>query len=309
MPCKRKAFLLGKKNHIKDCASDRVFDIFNKLVMGLLIIIVGYPLLVVLSSSFSDPVSVAAGKVNLLPVNFNLDGYRAVLHHNRIWTGFGNSFFYMIVGTAINLVVTILAAYPLSRRDFAPRRFLNFMYAFTMWFSGGLIPSYMLVRNLGMYNTRWALLIPALMSVWNMVLVRTYFQDSISESLFESARLDGCSDTAYLIRIAVPISKPVIAVIAMYYAVGHWNTFFGAYIYLQDQSLHPLQIVLQEILLLSQMQEVNGIIPSGSDVNLQQMSELLKYALAVVASIPMIVLYLLAQKHFTKGIMVGSVKG
>lgn len=300
---------LRRRNRIKGCFADKVFDVCNFLILAFVLFIVAYPLLIVLSSSFSDPVAVSAGKVRLLPVDFSLLGYDAVMKYKRIWVGVGNSFFYMIVGTAINMVCTVLCAYPLSRRDFAPRKFVNFMFAFTMWFSGGLIPAYLLIRNLGLYDTRWALLIPGAVGVWNMILVRTYFQDSISESLFESARLDGCSDITYLLRIAIPISTPVLAVVALYYAVGHWNTFMGAYIYLQNQQLQPIQIVLQEILVLSQMNEVNVTVPSAMEVNAQQMSELLKYALAVVASVPMVVLYLCAQKYFTKGIMVGSVKG
>lgn len=298
-----------RKNRIKGTKGDFVFDIVNTFLLFLVLVIIGYPMLVVISSSFSSPEALMAGKVRFLPVEPTLMGYEAVLQHKQIWVAFGNSAFYMIAGTAINMVITVLAAYPLSRKDLPVRNFISLMFAFTMWFSGGLIPSYLLVRNLGMYNTRWAMLIPCAMSVWNMVIVRTYFQDSIPESLFESARLDGCDDFRYLLKIALPISKPVLAVITLYYAVAHWNVFQSAYIYLQKPDLQPIQIVLRDILLLSQMQDLNTEMLDSGNSNAQQLSELLKYSLVLVSSLPMILFYLLVQKHFTKGIMVGSVKG
>lgn len=296
-----------RKNKIKGCFADRVFDGINTSLLILILILVGYPLVIALSSSFSDPSALLSGKVWFYPVKFTFAGYEAVIKHKQVWTGTLNSAFYTIVGTAINMVVTVLAAYPLSRKDFAPRKFFSLMFAVTMWFSGGLMPLYLLVRDLGMYNTRWALLIPSAMSVWNMVIVRTYFQNSIPESLFESAKLDGCDDVRYLLSIALPISIPTLAVVTLYYGVAHWNTFQEAYIFMQKQYLQPLQIVLREILLLSQMQEVS-VDATASEANAQQMSELLKYSLVVVASVPMVILYFLVQKYFTKGIMIGSVK-
>lgn len=296
------------KNHIKDCKIDKCFDVLNFVILAMVFLVTVYPLFVILSSSFSDPMALTTGKVKFLPVGFNLEGYKAVMEHKRIWSSAGNSIFYTVVGTAVNMVMTIIAAYPLSRNDFRPKNFLALMFAFTMWFSGGLIPAYLLVRDLGMYNTRMAMIIPGALSVWNMIIVRTYFQTSISQELFESARLDGCDDIRYLLDIALPISKPVLAVVTLYYAVGHWNSYFGAYIYLQRQDLHPLQIVLRDILLLSQMQDmsINNLDP---DNNAQQMSELLKYSLVIVSSLPMTIIYLLTQKYFEKGIMVGAVKG
>lgn len=296
------------KNHIKGCFSDKIFDVVNSILLFVIFALVGYPLLIVISSSFSEPTALLTGKVWLLPVNPTLAGYKAVMAHDQIWTGIFNSVYYTVVGTAVNMVITVLAAYPLSRKDLAVRNVVSFMFAFTMWFSGGLMPTYLLVRDLGLYNTRWALIIPGAMSVWNMIIVRTYFQNSISESLFESARLDGCDDFKYLLRIALPISMPTLAVVTLYYAVAHWNVFTSAYIYLRDPALQPLQIILREILLLSKMQEVSVEATAG-ETNAQQMSELLKYSLVIVASIPMVILYLLIQKHFTKGVMVGSVKG
>ncbi|MBE7035905.1 MAG: carbohydrate ABC transporter permease [Ruminococcaceae bacterium] len=300
--------IVNKKNRIKGCFADKVFDVLNTIILFIIFLLVGYPLLIVLSSSLSDPTELLAGRVWLYPIKPTIAGYAAILHHKQIWVGVSNSVFYTVVGTAINMVITVLAAYPLSRKDFAPRKFISLMFAFTMWFHGGLMPTYLLIRDLGMFNTRWALLIPTAMSVWNMIIVRTYFQNSISESLFESARLDGCDDFTYLLRIALPISMPTLAVVTLYYAVAHWNVFTAAYIYLRKPELQPLQTVLREILLLSKMSEVSVDATAG-DANAQQMSEILKYSLVVVASIPMIILYFLIQKHFTKGVMVGSVKG
>ncbi len=289
---------------------DKMFDILNTAVLVLIFIILLYPMLIVFSSSFSSPQALMAGKVKLLPVDFTLMGYSAVLQHKQILTGFFNSAFYMVFGTAINMVVTVMAAYPLSRRDLWGKGFISFIFAFSMFFTGGLIPTYLLVRDLGMIDTRWALLIPCAMSVWNMVIVKTYFQNNIPESVFEAAKIDGCSDVKYLIRIAIPISKPVLAVIALYYAVSHWNVFTSGYIYIRNPELQPLQVVLRDILLLNQMQDMTSVEQlDASTQNAQQLSELLKYSLIIVSSLPMIILYAFTQKHFTKGIMVGSVKG
>ena len=295
-------------NRIKDCTSDKIFNVVNILLLGFILIVIAYPLLVTVSSSLSSGEALMSGKVWFLPVDFNFEGYKVVIKNHQVVTGLTNSVIYTVTGTLINMFVTILAAYPLSRKDFRPRTFINLMFAFTMWFSGGLIPSYMLVKDLGMYNTRWAIIIPGAMSVWNMILIRTYFQNSIPESLFESAKLDGCDDFNYLVRIAIPISLPVIAVVTLYYTVANWNNFFNAYLYLQDAELKPLQVVLRDILLLSQMDDLaaDGATESAK---LQSLNEVLKYSLVVVSSLPMALLYVATQKYFTKGIMVGSVKG
>ena len=226
--------------------------------------------------------------------------------------GLYNSVFYTLVGSVINIVVTVLAAYPLSRKDFRPQKFASLMFAFTMWFSGGMIPTYILVRDLGMINTRWAMLIPTLFGVWNMVIVRTYFQSSIPESLFESAKLDGCDDWKYFSKIVIPLSKPTLAVVTLYYVVGNWNSFFNANLYLQSSNLKPLPVVLRDILLLSQTNDIASEVVSStndSTASLQELNVLLKYSLVVVSSLPMAILYVFTQKYFTKGIMVGSVKG
>lgn len=287
--------------------ADKSFDILNIGVMVLILVVTLYPLIVVLSSSFSSAESLLAGKVSFLPVDFTFDGYSAVFKNQAIWTGLWNSTFYTVVGTSLNLIFTVLAAYPLSRKDFAMRGFVSFLFAVTMWFSGGLIPTYLLIRDLGMINTRWALLVPSAMSVWNMIILRTYFSSNIAGEMLEAAKIDGCDDYRYLFTVAIPLAKPAMAVVALYYAVANWNVFTSAYIYIQDQDLFPIQVVLRDILLLSQTQEMAG--DAASETSAQLLSELLKYAVVVVASLPMLIIYPFVQKYFVKGIMIGGVKG
>lgn len=286
---------------------DKSFDVVNFIMMTAVFVITVYPLIIVVSSSCSSAEALMAGKVRFLPVDFTLDGYKAVFANKNILTGLENSIFYTVVGTFVQMTMTILAAYPLSRNDFKLKGIISLLFALTMWFSGGLIPTYLLVRNLGLFNTRLALILPSAFSVWNMVIVRTYFQSNINAEMLEAAKIDGCDDFRYLWQIAIPLSTPVIAVIALYYAVANWNVFQQAYMYIQDQNLFPIQVVLRDILLLSQTQELSGDVASGTNARL--MSELLKYAVVVVASLPMVIVYPFVQKFFVKGIMVGGVKG
>lgn len=289
-------------------AGDIIFTIliYAFLVFSLLIVL--YPLLFVVSASISEPRAVMSGKVWLLPVNPTFMGYQAVFKNPNILTGFANTLFYTVVGTVVNIFLTVLAAYPLSLKEFRIRKHIMSLLVFTMLFSGGLIPSYMLVRNLGMVNTRWAMIIPAAMSVWNVILTRTYFQTTIPEQLRESAKLDGCDDFRYLYKILVPLSGPIIAVVSLYYAVDHWNTYFDALIYLQSGKLYPLQIILRDILILNSVKAEMTIEVDKLARTLGLMS-VVKYALIVVASVPILVLYPFIQKYFIKGVMVGSLKG
>lgn len=301
---------LGKsfKKWSKEPLSDRIFDICNHLLMLFMLLVTAYPVLIVVSSSVSNPYSLMAGEIWLFPKGFTLDGYRAVFVHDEVWSGMMNSAIYTVAGTVINMILTVLAAYPLSRRDFTLRRPISLLFAFTMWFTGGMIPLYLLVRNLGIYNTRWAMLLPGAMSIWNMVIVRTYFQSNISGEILESAKIDGCDDFRYLASIALPLSLPALAVVTLYYLVAHWNQFFQAYLYLQNKELFPIQVVLRNILLLSQTDNM-AVEASDAAATAQLMSEVLKYSLVVVASLPMIFVYPFVQKYFIKGIMVGAVKG
>ena len=293
---------------VKETKSDHFFDITVYTLLTVVFLAVIYPLIYVVSASFSSPVAVLSGRVFLWPVEPGLDGYEAVFQSRVIWRAYGNTFFYTGFGTLINVVLTILAAYPLSRRDLVGRDLVMFFFGFTMFFGGGIIPLYILVRDLGMVNTRWAMLIPNAMAVWNVILTRTYFQSTIPGELLESAQIDGCSNSRFIWSVVLPLSKPIIAVIALFYGVMHWNTFFHALIFLRDSRLYPLQIVLREILIQGQVDNTMMM-----DIEQQQqremLSALLKYALIVVASVPVLMIYPFVQKYFVKGVMIGAIKG
>lgn len=280
----------------------------NNLFLAGWLVVVLYPLLYVVNASVSDPAAIMTGQVRLLPVGFNLAGYEAVFKSRQVWTGYYNSIIYASVGTVINVVLTIMVAYPLSRPDFRGRNVIMFMITFTMLFNGGLIPTYLLVRDLGMVNTRWAMLIPNAIAVWNVIITRTYFQATIPKELLESAHMDGCSNVRFISAIVLPLSRAIIAVIALFYAVSHWNAFFNALIYLRDQRLVPLQIVLRSILLMNQV-DPEMMTDVDRAQGLEFLAEMLKYSLIVVASAPVIALYPFVQKHFVKGVMIGSIKG
>lgn len=294
-------------NGIRDTTTDRIFSIINYVVLSFLLIIFLYPLIYIVSSSFSSTDAVLSGKVWLWPVDFSLEGYKAVFAYKQIWTGYGNSLFYMIVGTFINITITILAAYPLSRKDFYGRNFFMFLFLFTMLFNGGLIPNYLLVKEIGLLNTRWALIIPNAMSVFNVIITRTYFKMTIPDELHEASKIDGCSDFKFLWRIVLPLSGPIIAVMALFYAVGHWNSFFNALIYLRDQKLFPLQLILNNILVQNEV-DPEMMMDIEHQASITGLRELLKYSLIVVASLPVLIIYPFVQKHFVKGVMIGSLK-
>ncbi|SHE14735.1 Inner membrane ABC transporter permease protein ycjP [Chlamydia abortus] len=292
---------------IKETGLDKLFTIANYLFAGILLLLVLYPLVYVLSASFSSPESLMGGRVWLFPVDIGLAGYKAVFEYKGVWIGYSNSLFYTVAGTVINVVMTIAAAYPLSRKDFYGGRTIMLIFAFTMIFSGGLIPNYLLVKELGLLNTRWALLIPNAMSIFNVVVMMSFFRSNIPAELLESAKMDGCSNFRFLLSIVLPLSGAVIAVITLFYAVGHWNSFFDALLYLSDKNKFPLQIYLREILLLNTTSDITLNVDEESK-NFY-LSELLKYSLIILSSLPMIVLYPFVQKYFVKGVMVGSLKG
>jgi putative aldouronate transport system permease protein len=295
-------------SNIKESGGDRLFTACNNLILWLLLIMVLYPLIYIVSASFSSAHAVLSGEVWLWPVNPTLAGYEAVFKHNLIWSGFSNSIYYTVVGTLINVIMTILAAYPMSRKDFYGNNIFMFLFLFTFMFSGGLIPTYLLVRDLGMLNTTWSMLLPGALGVWNMIITRTYFQTTIPEEMLEASQIDGCTDFQFLWKIVIPLSGPIIAVITLFYAVGHWNSYFNALIYLKSQEAYPLQLVLRDILVrnevdLSMMTDVQGA------AEREGLRELLKYSLIVVATVPLLIVYPFVQKYFVKGIMIGSLKG
>lgn len=291
----------------KDSLADSVFYLVNGGFLVLILLVVAYPLIYIVSSSFSSTSAVMAGRVWLLPVEPSLAGYRAVFKNSDILTGYANTFFYTIAGTALNVVITIAAAYPLSRKDFKARGPLMFLFAFTMFFSGGIIPTYLLINNLGLINTRAAMIIPGALSVWNMIIVRTFFQSNIPDEMLEAAHLDGCSDFRFILRIVIPLSGAVIAVITLFYAVAHWNAYFTALIYLTNKKLYPLQIFLRQILILN---TIDANMTNLEDIEAKEgLRELLKYSLIIVSSLPVLCIYPFIQRYFVKGVMIGSIKG
>ena len=296
------------KTKIKESKGDRLFNIFNFIFVSVIFIIVLYPLIYVVSSSISSPEAVISNQVRLFPVGFSLEGYRAVFAHGQIVTGFLNSFWYVVVGTAINIAFTLLAAYPLSRKDFADRNIIMKIFAFTMMFSGGMIPTFLLVRDVGLLDTRWAMVIPNAFTVFNVIVARTFFQNTIPDELLESSKLDGCSDFGFLRRIVMPLSGTIIAVLVLFYSLAHWNTFFNALLYLRSAELFPLQVILRNILLLNQM-DMGMLGDFAEAARREWVAALLRYSLIVVSSLPFMVLYPFVQKFFVKGMLVGAVKG
>ena len=294
----------------KNSTADMVYIVITEVILWFMLVIILIPLVYIVSSSFSSPEAVGNGWVYLWPVDFSLKGYAAVFTTEKVWIGFRNSIFYTVVGTVINIVVTLLAAYPLSRRDLKGRGVVTVIFTFTMLFSGGMIPTYLLVRDLKMINTVWAMLIPGAMSVYNVIIARTYIQSSIPFDLYESASLDGCTDDRYLISVVLPLAKPIIAVLVLWYAVGHWNQYFNAMIYLRDSNLLPLQIVLRNFLIVEDMNDSSLATMSMEEyMDKLYLKNLYQYSLIVIASAPVMMLYPFIQKHFVKGIMLGSLKG
>ena len=295
----------------KGSHADRIFDRINVIIMLFLLIIFVWPLWFILIASISNPAQVYAGNLVLLPKELTLLAYETLLEYQTIWMGYANTIFYSVVGTAINLLMTILCAYPLSRKDFLPRRILLGLFMFTMYFSGGLIPSYLVVKQTGLLDTRWAMIIPGAISVYNMLVMRSYFINSIPEALQEAATLDGANTAQYLWNIILPLSKPVIAVVGLYYFVGHWNDFYTALIYLYDEKLLPLQSFLRNLLMTSKLMN-EGILSGMSATEIEaraQLEQTLKYAVIIASAIPVLCIYPFIQRFFVKGVMIGSVKG
>lgn len=301
---------LTKRNKKKKaiCWEDRIFYCITGIVVTFILLVVLYPLIYIVSSSFSSPSAVSAGKVVLFPVDFSLEGYKAVFKNKDIVSGYLNTIYYALAGTFINVALTMFAAYPLARTDLPGKNKIMFIFTFTMFFSGGMIPSYMLVKDLGLMDTRWAILLPGALSVYNMIITRTFIQSSIPKEMLEASQIDGCNDIQYFFKIVLPLSKPVLAVITLFYVVGHWNAYFNAFLYLTDRKLYPLQIILREILIVNSI-DPSMVVDEALLTAKQGIADLLKYSLIVVSVVPMLIIYPFIQKHFAKGMMIGSVKG
>lgn len=295
---------MGKRSFT---TNDHVFNSIVNAFSVVIIVVVAYPLLFVLSASFSDPDMVLQGKVLLFPKGFTFEPYKMVFENEKIWLGYRNTVIYTVLGTTINLVMTIALAYPLSRKDMPFRRFLTLFVVFTMYFNGGMIPTYLLVRSLGIYDTIWAIVIPVAIATYNFIVAKTYFENSIPHEIYESAMIDGASNVRTLMSIVLPVSSSIIAVLILFYAVDHWNSYFSALIYLRNEELYPLQIILRDILLLGQTEQM-GTNEFGMGEKIK-MAEAIKYSVIVVSSLPVLLLYPFVQKHFVKGVMVGAIKG
>lgn len=288
--------------------SDLWFDIVNYGILTVVLLLVLYPLYFVVIASFSNPTLVNSGQITLIPKGINFEGYIRIFQDNMIITGYGNSILYTVLGTLISVAVTVPAAYALSRRELRGRNLVMYLVVFTMFFSGGLIPTFILIKDLGMYNTFWSLLLPVAVVPWNLIIARTFFQTSIPDELRESAQLDGCNEVRFFIRIALPLSSALLAIMVLFYAVGYWNTYFSAMIYLKDEALYPLQLVLRNILL------ANNISPEMME-NVEQASKqlevaaLIQYGVIIVAAFPLLILYPFLQRFFVRGALIGSIKG
>lgn len=296
------------KSKMRKPGFDSVFDFVVVCLLLLVFLIVAYPLYFIIIASISNPDYVNTGKVLLYPADIGFEGYSRILATSRIWDGYRNTILYTVFGTALAVVVTLMAAYAFSRKDLIGRKPLMLCYIFTMYFGGGLIPTYLVVKNLHLTNNPLVIVILGALSVYNMIIARSYFETSIPHELLEAAFLDGCSNQTFFFRIVLPLSKSITAVIALYYAVGQWNGFFNALIYLSDQKYFPLQIILRDILIKSQTLQQDFV--ELEDLGLQQrIAESVKYGVIVVASVPVLIVYPFLQRYFIKGVMIGSIKG
>lgn len=297
---------------IKETKADRIFKAFNISFLFIALMVVLYPLIYIVSASVSDPAQVNSGEMWLFPKGFTLEGYKLIFENDQIWRGYLNTIFYTALGTLINLAVTIPAAYALARKDFIGRGFLTGFFVLTMFFSGGLIPTYLVVKDLGLIDTVWAMVLPNAAAVWSIIIARVFFQVTIPKELEESARIDGCSNFRMFMKIVLPLSAPIIAVMALFYGVGHWNGYFNALIYLSDKDLYPLQLVLREILVLQEMSSQSTSL-TGSMAEMlhskEQLAAIIKYGVMIVSTLPIIIVYPFLQRFFVKGVMIGSLKG
>ncbi len=299
-----------RSNKIHASNADRVFDAINVCIMILILIVIIYPLWFIVIASFSDSQQVMLGKVLIWPKGFHLTAYQKVFSDNRIMTGYRNTIFYTVAGTLLNVIFTMSLAYPLSRRDFVGRNLIMGIMSVTMFFSGGLIPTYLVYKQIKIVNTVWVMLLPGLVSVYNCILMRTFIQ-GLPYELQEAAMIDGCGNMGLLFKITLPLCKPIIAVMVIYYGVAHWNSYFNALVYISKKQLKPMALVLREILITntttaSEMESAGG---AESEAEMRRIAEAIKYSVIIVSTFPMLCLYPFAQKYFAKGVMLGAIKG
>ena len=300
--------LTTTKRKVKISTGDQMFYLISGLILTAIFLLILYPCIFVVSASFSSGTAVQSGKVILWPVDISFVGYDTVFHNVNIWKGFINSLFYTFAGTIINVTLTMLAADPLSRKDLVGRDKLMLFFTFTMFFNGGIITNYILVSKLGLIDTRWSMLLPGAMSIYNMIIARTFLQNSIPNELLEAAELDGCTDIQYLFQVVLPLSKAGLAVLVLFYGVAHWNTYFNAMIYLRNRELFPLTLFLKEILISGQIDPSTVSDPELAE-KVSQLAGVIKYSLIVVSMVPVMIVYPFVQKYFVKGVTIGAVKG
>ena len=305
---------MKRKNMKNMSMSNRIFYLFNSILWIVIMFAILYPLYLVCIASVSDPDAIVKGKVIWHPVDFSLIGYEAVLGYAELWSSYANSILYTGVGICISIIVTLSAAYALSRKKFPGKSLINIYFVITMFFSGGLIPTFLVMKDIGLYNTRWVMILMGCVSVWNLMVARTYIQNSIPEELYEAAMLDGATHFQYFTKVVLPLSKTIIAVLAVYYGVAKWNDYFTGLVYLRDRALLPLQTVLREILATLQVDMTGDYMMTMAD-SAESMQEAIrianvsKYCIIVVATGPVVILYAFMQKYFEKGVMIGSLKG
>lgn len=291
--------------------SDKGFDIVNKIFISIISIIIIYPLIFVISASISDPAAVSTGRMWLWPVDITFAGYEKVFKNDAIWLGYRNTIFYTIVGTLLHLFLLLPCAYALSRKEVMGKTLILWIILFTMMFNGGLIPTYLVIKSLGMVDTTWAIVIPGVVGAWSILVARTFFQQSIPDQLVEASKIDGASDFYIFIKVVLPLSMPIIAVMALFHGVSLWNQYFTALIYLSDEKLYPLQLILRQILIISEVGVDGGGGGPGeleSLVDQVKTASLVKYAVIMVSTLPLLIIYPFLQKFFVKGVLIGSVK-
>lgn len=300
----------AEKVSVSQTRGDKVFGVINAIFIVFITIITLYPLIYVCSASISSPASVTSGRMWLWPTDITLEGYKRILKNSEIWMGYVNTIFYTVVNVVISLAVTLPAAYALTVKSLPGRKFIVFVFSVTMFFSGGMIPLYVVCRNLGLVNTLWAVILPSATSMWYIILTRTFFQSTIPHELEEASEIDGCSVFATFLRIVIPLSAPIIAVMALYFGVGRWNSYFGEMIFLRDRGKFPLQLFLREILIVATFNQENASNADAITMAEQlRIASIIKYATMIVATLPVIAAYPFIQRYFVKGVMIGSIKG
>ena len=287
--------------------NDLIFNIILYGISAFILLIVIYPMYFIIIASFSNPTEVANGKVWFVPSQFTVDGYKEIMRHAELWVGYRNTIVYTALGTVIGLAVNIPAVYALSRRDLVGRRVFTLFFVFTMFFGGGLIPTYFTIRNFGLYDTIWVMVLPFSVAVYHIIIARTFFDSSLPQGILDAAMIDGCGNLRFFFQIALPLSKAVLAVIALYTAVGQWNAYFNALVYIRTEELKPLQLVVRNILITNQAMAGTGDGLAAQEA--RRLSELMKYAVIIISTVPIMCIYPFVQKYFSQGIMIGAIKG